>query len=759
MWLPGVAAGDKDYHVAFRGEFELHSDQPVCLKVFGASWFVGWLDGEYLCEGPARFTAACPEYQSYTRTLKKGKHTIAFQVTHTGEVTRMLKDVAPLVYCVVESQSSEIPVAWKCMLLDGYSSQLARVNKQLGWVEWCDTRRIPVWQSPDFDDSAWVTPERVDRTLGPLRPLSTRNTQSITQVVTPSDAGNLVEMFGYEKDNPAAQFFLRELNPQSVATPLPPQGVWRRYDLGRVRLMRPRFEIDLPPGAVVEFAYSESLYHGRVSPWIALSSSDSCNLDHFVARGGPQEFFPLAPKGGRFMEVHVLAPPERVNFIREEIVERIYFGEPEGSFNSDDELLNQVWSTGVATLRACSEDALTDNPTRERGQWTGDVVSVGLDLTAVGYSDLSLLRRALTQSAACADEQGMVAAVCPGTTYYIPTFAAQWTVACVHYWELTGDRKILEELLPAAKRNVAAFKANCTADGLVFAPRDALIGAFVDWGYVPSPGVSDMGTNLQYLACLRAMVRWCNALNDDDTSYYEGLARHMETIVRRYFEQELSGSTDAWQRIGYHRAAFGLKLGLFDEQEERDCVEYLKQHMLSCFPNNATAPRLSNPEVGDTQLVTPYFAHFVLPELICRGEFEFVLDQYRKCWGWSLGDGRTTWLEVFDPRWSHCHQWAGSPTWQLSRYVLGVTPRFDLGERHYEYSLVPCSLQRASGTVPLPDGSGVLQIEWETREGKRSYRLKTPVPITLHLPPSATSIAPRVVKIDDIWEHDFPVEE
>ena len=58
------------------------------------------------------------------------------------------------------------------------------------------------------------------------------------------------------------------------------------------------------------------------------------------------------------------------------------------------------------------------------------------------------------------------------------------------------------------------------------------------------------------------------------------------------------------------------------------------------------------------------------------GEADFVLDQYRACWGWALGEGRTTWVEVFDTRWTHCHQWAGAPTWQAEgdriRYTVSA---------------------------------------------------------------------------------------
>ena len=741
LWHPAAREGEKDYYIAFRGTLDLPAGGEVNLKVLGAAWYVVWCDGQYLTEGPPRFPVTHPEYQTRALPLAVGKHVIAIQVHQIGCVTRLLDDPSPFLYCAVETGGSEVPVRWKCERLAGYASEVQRINPQLGFIEWCDTRVLPSWQVPDFDDAFWPAPAVVDPKLGPLRPLSTADTRALVHQPKVIGSGTLIESFGYERDNPAARFFLRDLSPRDV----PAQGVWRRYDLERVRLARPRFVLNVPAGAVVEFAYSETLSRDRVSPWITLSAGDSCNLDHYVARGGPQEFFPLTPKGGRFLEVHVLAPPDQVAFVREDVVERCYYGDVEGSFHTDDELLNRIWNVGVATHLACSEDSLADNPTRERGQWAGDVVGVGMDVAAVAFSDLRLFRRGLVQCAECARDDGMVAGLCPGGVAYLSTYAAQWVSAAVHYWELTGDREILEELFSYAESNVAAFEKQRTADGL----QDALGWGFVDWGYVRNPGPSDMGVNLHYLAALRDMVRWCTAIDRPErAAFYRGLAEEMTRIVQRYFDAEFAAGGNAWPRIGYHREALGLRLGFFAGDQEAHCVAAIKQHILRCFPNDASAPRLSDPGVSNSRLITPYFGHFVMPELIERGEMEFVLNQYRQCWGWAMSDGRTTWLEVFDTRWSHCHQWSGCPTWQLSRYLLGLQPRYDLGPRHYALSLIPGSLSRAEGKVPLPDGQGVLDVKWVREADGLHFQLQTPSPIFLHLDGQSTGDPSPVVRVD-----------
>jgi hypothetical protein len=168
---------------------------------------------------------------------------------------------------------------------------------------------------------------------------------------------------------------------------------------------------------------------------------------------------------------------------------------------------------------------------------------------------------------------------------------------------------------------------------------------------------------------------------------------------------------------------------------EQEAVAAIKSHIRSCFPLNAEGPRLSDPAATNPRLFTPYFAHFIMPELIASGEMDFVLEVYRKAWGWALQDGRTTWLEVFDPRWSHCHQWSGSPTWQLSRYVLGLDARFDLAPLNFALNLQPGGMPSAKGSVPLPGGQGVIQVHWSRKSNEINYQLETPVPIVLHLNP------------------------
>jgi len=268
-----------------------------------------------------------------------------------------------------------------------------------------------------------------------------------------------------------------------------------------------------------------------------------------------------------------------------------------------------------------------------------------------------------------------------------------------------------------------------------------------------------MGVNLHGVAAMRDMARWCDALGHADrAAHYRKLAGNLTAIIARYYAAEFATGGDAWTRIGYHRAALGLRLDFFDAAQAKAGRGFLKTHMLRCFPNNAAAPRLSDPAANNPQLITPYFGHFALPELIEHGDMDFVLGQYRTCWGWSLEDNRTTWLEVFDTRWSHCHQWAGCPTWQLSRYLLGLQPRFDLGPMNFSVSLATGSLTNVSGTLPIAGQDGIIKVSWTKDAAGLRYTLETPAPLTLHLDARLAGGKPRSVKVERTFTETWPLD-
>ena len=308
------------------------------------------------------------------------------------------------------------------------------------------------------------------------------------------------------------------------------------------------------------------------------------------------------------------------------------------------------------------------------------------------------------------------------------------------------------ELFPAAERNIAAFEGHMTPQGVT----DEVGWGFVDWGYVRNPGEVDIAVNMHFLAAVRDMVRWCQILGDAGKGdRYANLATRMVSILSAWIDKAFA-EPRPWESIGLQRAVLGLRLNLMTGTREQDAVAAIKRHIRSCFPLDPGAPRLSDPDAANPRLFTPYFAHFTMPVLIARGEMDFVLDIYRKAWGWALEDGRTTWVEVFDTRWSHCHQWSGCPTWQLSRFVLGLDSRFDRAPLNYALNLQPGNLPSAKGCIPLPGDHGVIQMQWSRGPNGIEYRLETPEPIVLHIDPRLSHGLPNPLPVKRMMNITIP---
>lgn len=92
----------------------------------------------------------------------------------------------------------------------------------------------------------------------------------------------------------------------------------------------------------------------------------------------------------------------------------------------------------------------------------------------------------------------------------------------------------------------------------------------------------------------------------------------------------------------------------------------------------------------------------------------------------------------------------------LSRYVLGLHTRYDLGMRHFVLSLFTGSLKKAEGDIPLPGEKGVISIKWVKKSDGIHYYLKTPVPIYLHLDEKRLGGKPGVLRIDREFHQVFP---
>jgi hypothetical protein len=242
-------------------------------------------------------------------------------------------------------------------------------------------------------------------------------------------------------------------------------------------------------------------------------------------------------------------------------------------------------------------------------------------------------------------------------------------------------------------------------------------------------------------------------LAESDKAY----AEQLRTQCLEWLSACAATGKQYWEKVGFHTVIFALELKLLAPELEPSSIAYVKDYIWSCFPNDRHAARLSAPHVRGSSFLTPFFAHFAFPPLIMRGEMDFVLSQYRKCWGWALGSDRTTWLEVFDTGWSHCHHWSGCPTWQLSQFVLGLRQRFDRAKGSFDFNFSPGNLSHASGRIPLPT-SGYVDVAWHRTNDGYHFHASSADLINLRLSGDLERLNANQ-QWRNSWSFDFDIRE
>jgi alpha-L-rhamnosidase len=756
IWHPATTRMSNVY-VLFQTELMMDKAVASEIHLLAYSLYRLYLNGEEVAEGPSRFAPDHPEYATFIVDMPAGRSVLSVIVHDYGTDTRILMGgIAPFLQCKIGGDQQAIALDWRCKELHAYAHINRRVNPQLGWMELCDTRLLPDLTQLGTEKDGFAPAHEIPHPLGQeviVLPMTIRNCLQLPRECKQLSQGTYADRFGYVNDDPPVRYLSRDLQPT-----LPPDGVWYRYDFGSIGLYRPIITLDVPAGTVIEAAYSESLTEGRVYPFITLSAGASCHMDRWIAKGGKQQILPFSPRGFRYIELHIANPAESTESVLVSAVQRTYFDQAIGSFSCSDPLLEQIWQLGTDTLQANCEDALVDTPTRERGQWIGDAAVIGMEMLTVTYGDLSLIRRSLLQAAYRRRDDGLVAGLCPGQEAYLTSYALYWISGCYRYSRLTGDRCILTECYETADKTMQVFMDSMTPRGSVLENT----WDFLDWGHMIPDGEVNVGLNLLLLKTLNDLKQWESELDRmDQVEVRESQIARLVSIVNDHYwsisglpykSVPLTGDFHSEGRQpGYHATVLATLGGHMTDEKQQLAVSMMKSHMQDCFPNNPDAPRLAHPEANQDRLITPSFGHLALQALWEAGEAEFVLDQYRRCWGWMLEQGVTTLLEVFDSRWSHCHAWSGCPTWQLSRYTLGLLPDITQGEDHYRLHFQPGSLSHASGVVPLltPIG-GLIEMEWnQVDEESWTYKLNTDRPISIQLDPRSHNMQTYSLYVDD----------
>jgi hypothetical protein len=654
---------------------------------------------------------------------------------------------------------------WRCIQSDAWAQDTERANHSLGFIEDLDGARLPEhWTSGDLDDADWdAARPLIAGGGGPqsfyggmqTRPFPTLVARGIPQLEERATAArrivwarSLVAMPDLPVHKRAYAEPLDELaegaierlddllkleGGAAIVRTAPGRDVAVLLDFGRIMTGYPRIEVQGRGGEIVEIACAEGLpgewepqgpsRDARITPkpWLG----HDAHICRYRLRPGRQSFERFEWCAIRWMQLTIRDAPEGLTICGLGANLTNYPVDERGRFQSSDALLDRLWSTGAYTLRQCMHDAWEDCPSREQRQWLGDVTVENLvGHSAFGACVAPLTAKYLLQAAESQRPDGLTQMFAPGDHrtdgMLIPDWTLQWILAAADHWRYTADLATIEAIYPSILKALAWFERLIDANGLV---ADMPYWHFMDWAGVGRGGEAcalnaQLAGAFAVAALLGRAVGWESAaarLDARGASLGQALDRRHWEERRGVWIDVVDPVTGAQGRqVSQHANAAMALWGSRDAGRRRRALARITESARLTF--TAAPPVVPEGDVLDPEegvvLANTFYSHFVYEALGEAGLLPVALAQMRERFGPMLDKGATTLWESFRPSASLCHGFSASPTYQLSRRVLGVAPARP-GFAAIAVSPDLVDLDHARGVVPTMVGDVEVRLERE----------------------------------------------
>lgn len=361
-----------------------------------------------------------------------------------------------------------------------------------------------------------------------------------------------------------------------------------------------------------------------------------------------------------------------------------YDCEFEGSFTSDDEMLNLYWQKAMRTLYVNMRDNYFDCPDRERAQWWGDVtLLIGQSFYQLSPDANALVRKAMLELVNWQLEDGTLYSPIPDGvgTGELPAqiLASVGPYGFWLYYRHTGDIQTMFKVYPAVRKYLKLLSLD--EEGLT-----AFRNGGWSWG--------DWGENIDirmllaawhYMALEAASDMAEVTGNDEDIPEYE----RMRESIYKAFNRHWNGY--AYRHPSYQNAtddrvnALAIVSGLADKDKYDALYELFKTQ----------------------EHASPYMEKYVLEALVRSGHGEYALERFHKRFRMMTEDPEHSTLhEGWDPNvmggGSFNHAWSGGMLNVTAEYICGVRPTVP-GWSEFEICPYPV-LQQCEIEIPTVKG-------------------------------------------------------
>ena len=646
-WInTGEITPSKNKHTLFRKKFKIENKcGKYSLNITADDYYKLYVNGIFLGQGPASSYNYAYNYNVYdiSEYLTEGENLIAVHTYYQGFVNWGWTSGDCRHGLYAELFADEKPVlitdeTWKCTEALHFNKEVSVTGYDTQFLENIDMRFYEYgWETIDYNHSAWrnaVINKNDDHTavmqITPAVQCYTVTPTSIKYI----DKNSFLLDFGKEI---------------TAGLKLVAQG----ENGSQIRL---RFGEELNGDGSVRYEMRCNVVYEEF--WSLSGRADIAeNYDY---------------KGFRYVEIKT--DDKNVKPECFFAVVRHYPVKNKAEISINDEKYRQIWDICENAVIIGSQEGFLDCPTREKGQYLGDMTVTALSHAYI-TGDTRLYKKALVDFAQSIKLYDGMSAVAPSTRdHHIADFSLFYPMQLLNYYHLTGDTDFLKKMLFAAENVMNYFEKYIREDGLL----ESVTGK---WNLVDWP--ENLRDNYDFELAQPVVANGChNVIN----AHYYGAMKCMNEILQisgKNTEYDLAKFKNAFMQEFYNK-----ETGLFTDSKVSD---HSSQHSntLPLFHEMLTyeeAEPLLNKIEERGFCCGVFFSYFVLKALTKYGRYEqayrLIISEGERTWMNMVHEGATSCFEAWgkEQKWntSLCHPWASTPVIMLVEDFAGV--KYENGE-------------------------------------------------------------------------------
>jgi hypothetical protein len=436
----------------------------------------------------------------------------------------------------------------------------------------------------------------------------------------------------------------------------------------------------------ITLQYGESREEALNGPYLGV---DPLTILPHATAYGPKSAF-------RFAKVRFVGGGPTMRFQSIALDDIYYPVKYQGSFESSDSLLNQIWEVGAYTDHLCMQEDIWDATKRDRARWAGDLDVSGRGINDI-FDDHFLMQDTMTNL--------LPAAPIKEHVDNISGYSAWWINVLTQYYLHTGSKEYLQSVHERLVQLLNYMDTDVDAKNL-FADTTHTWD-FVDWSPDLDGNTDEArrGTQFEFYLAYRDAAFLLRQLGDTaNADHFEQRAALLKEASQKYLLDSSNNTFGPRWQIN----AAAVFTGVADPSQYAPIWD----NVLSSVANTKYT----------ALVMTPYYNYYIISAMAQTGHRPEALAWIRQYWGGMIAEGATSFWEAYYPSWpknnfhaslqaddgtgyfvSLAHGWSAGPTPWLMEQILGIQPT---AGGFSQVTIRPdlAGLAWAKGAEPTPHG-------------------------------------------------------